>query len=90
MSVHTDPYYALNFYQCLKGLYYFDTSALNILNILVNTYYLLNTIQENKKIFNRSEIEGEDAARILQRAIIFPSITKFKPYIKATNSKIFP
>ena len=36
MFVHTGPYSVLNFYQCHKGLYYFDTSSPNAFNSYIN------------------------------------------------------
>ena len=51
MFVHTISYYVLKFYQCLKGLYHFDTSAPNVSNTSVKSYSLLTTVQENNKCF---------------------------------------
>ena len=57
MFFHTDLYSVLKFFQCRKGLYYFDNSDPNTLNPFVNTYSFLGTIQENNKFSHRSEIE---------------------------------
>ena len=84
MFVHTGPDSILKAYQCREVLYYFDTSSPNVFNPSVNAYYLLTTAQE-RKIFHKAEIEGEDSARILQRVIGLPSRTKFKRTVKGTQ-----
>ena len=81
MFVHTGPYSVLNFYQCRKVFYYFDTSAPNVLNRSINIYYFLSTIQEII-FFYRAKIEGADTARILICTIGFSSSTKFKIIVK--------
>ena len=49
--VQTIPYSMLKFYQCHKGLYYFDTSDPYLCNPSVNAYSLLTTIQDNTMFF---------------------------------------
>ena len=51
MFVHTGPDSVLNFYQCCKILYYFDTSASNIFNPYINAYSFLTNFQENTIFF---------------------------------------
>ena len=45
MFFHTVPGSILNFYQWLKVLYNFDSSAPNIFNPSVNDYHFLNIFQ---------------------------------------------
>ena len=54
---HTGPDYALKFFQQLKGLYYFDTSAPNVIKNFIDAHSFLSTVQENQKLFYRDEIE---------------------------------
>ena len=84
MFVHTVPDFVLKFYQCHKGLYCFDTSSPNLFNISANSYSLLITVQE-KEIFRSSEIEGADAARIIQHYIGLPFRTNFKSIVKGNQ-----
>ena len=88
--IHTGLYYVLKFYQFFKGLYYFDTSVPTVFNPSVKACYSLTTFQEHKKCFHRSEIDGSDSARILQRDIWFPSSMKFKIIVNVNQLQNFP
>ena len=90
MFVHTIPYSVLKSYQFHEGLYYFDTSATNVLNPSINAYSFLSNAQENNNYFCRTKIEGRDAAIILQHPIGFHSIMKFKITMKGKQLQNSP
>ena len=88
--VHTVPDSVFKFYRCRNGLYYFYTSSTNIYLTILVTLNLSLLPSKRTRIFHISKIEGADASRIIQRAIGFLSITRFKVTVKGNQLQNCP
>ena len=91
MLVHLLEGKKKKFRECDEGLYFYDTSSNNNKNkYKVNKYSkkcqrqgsLFTTIEENKIMFTKEQINKADFARSLQEQMQWPSDQLFRRYIK--------
>ena len=84
--------FILKFKACEQGLYYLDTTNLNINDVFHNHHVnFLSTVAHNKEYFTKSEIQGAIKAREEQERFAWPSTETFKSYISKnliTNANI--
>ena len=77
------------FEECSDGLYYYDTSVEhNEINNSVNDYFaitpinlFINSVDNNKKMFSKKQINRATAARKLQHVLGWPSTEQYKSYV---------
>ena len=71
---------SIMFKQWSGGLYYYDTTntKYNIINIQVNDYTFLNTVESNKAYFRQREIKGAYETRIIQQLVGWTSTKTLK------------
>ena len=72
----------INFIQCPKGLYFYDTKQSGSL--------FLATVNSNRQSYTNREVRGAEAARKLQRVIMFPTTRQFKEAIRNNVIKNCP
>ena len=85
----------IRFKECVDGLYYWDTTTNNTPKPKqsVTNYSLLNTVDSNKCLFTKQEVEGAEAARSLQGQLSWPSETEFMKIVSNNhiiNSRVTP
>ena len=77
------PKWKTSFKPCQDGLYYLDSTKINIAQLLPNqNFNLLSTVQANKEYYSKSEIQGANNACILQEQLAWPGTQTLKSYIK--------
>ena len=84
--------FVLKFQPCENGLYYIDSTKLNISQPIKHANInLLSTVAQNKSFWTQKEIKGANDAREMQEALAWPGTNTFKHYIKnnlITNTSI--
>ena len=68
LIVHISAEHTIKFFRHSPGLYYFDTSNIDIPK-LRNAFNFLNTVDNNKKYFGQRELRKADLAVLLNRRI---------------------
>ena len=68
LVVHISAGHTIKFFRYSPGLYYFDTSNIDIPK-LRNAFNFLNTVDNNKKYFGKRELRKADLAVLLNRRI---------------------
>jgi hypothetical protein len=79
LLVHRQDGTVMKFREYRTGLYYYDASAItNDTRTPVTDYCFVQTVQANKRMFHRREIEGADRARNLYVKLGRPSQQHFE------------
>ena len=75
--------FVLYFKSCASGLYYLDSTSININLSLTNTNDIsfLSTVSANKQFWTKKEIQGANNARKLQELLSWPSTSTLKSHI---------
>jgi hypothetical protein len=87
MSIHRKNGGTMKFIEHRNGLYYFDTLAPSV---TTGNTSLLQSVDHNKRMFVKREVEAVDMARDLYRKIGRPSQSKFEELISKTSYGIVP
>ena len=88
--------FSLDFNPCDKGLYYLDSSKLDLNNVFQHQNFhlnLLSTVSQNKQYWTKREIQGAEEARKLQEHLSWPGTSTLKSYLQRNlinNTSITP